>query len=241
MSEVVSTSWALDLLKDSVEQFLWCDLINIHDKRLFGAPHPGAFFQRYTTVSGLDGKLKYEPLACSGWTQRDPNLVSAQRTCQRSTAFVDLGLDTLVVSSKPIQTRVWPRPVNAFTGDIRKPPTHAIGRTFRHSWMALIADRWIHEFLRKGSAVSDFQQHSRQKRPCHADLIVLDPESGFGHGYSWVVFTRSEWWECWEWWKALGEALTAVRCEPSIAHIASHPHPPGAWNATGEVALRWRG
>lgn len=49
-----------------------------------------AFFQRYTTVSGLDGKLKYE----------------------------------------------------------------------------------------KGSAVSDFQQHSRQKRPCHADLIVLDPESG---------------------------------------------------------------
>jgi len=49
-----------------------------------------AFFQRYTTVSGLDGKLKYE----------------------------------------------------------------------------------------KGTAVSDFQQHTRQKRPCHADLVVLDPESG---------------------------------------------------------------
>ena len=37
---------------------------------------------------------------------------------------------------------------------------------------------WAVSQLRKGTAVSDFQQHTRQKRPCHADLVVLDPESG---------------------------------------------------------------
>ena len=37
------------------------------------AAHPGAFFQRYTTVSGLDGKLKYEPLVCAApWTHLTP-------------------------------------------------------------------------------------------------------------------------------------------------------------------------
>ncbi|CAJ1395709.1 unnamed protein product [Effrenium voratum] len=30
----------------------------------------------------------------------------------------------------------------------------------------------------KGSAVSVFQQHARPKRPCHADLVVIDPETG---------------------------------------------------------------
>lgn len=30
----------------------------------------------------------------------------------------------------------------------------------------------------KGTAVSEFHQHPRPKRPCHADLIILDPESG---------------------------------------------------------------
>eukprot|EP00913_Durusdinium_trenchii_P001836 g1702.t1 len=29
-----------------------------------------------------------------------------------------------------------------------------------------------------GTAVSEFHQHPRPKRPCHADLIILDPESG---------------------------------------------------------------
>ena len=33
-----------------------------------------------------------------------------------------------------------------------------------------------------------------------------------------------------------GEPVTAVRCEPGTAHVASHPHPPGARNATGEVS-----
>ena len=32
---------------------------------------------------------------------------------------------------------------------------------------------------RKGSAVSSFEQ-SFQKRPCHADLVIVDPESGGG-------------------------------------------------------------
>ena len=145
---------------------------------LFDPLVPGAFFQRYTTVSGLDGKLKYETLGYSDFqlasemefcmNMNPPNTTQAGVSSFKRLAF-DFGSSLTLLTA---QTHHFESQTKSESFLV----AHLISH-FPCSKSILILMN-LFETPRKGTAISDFQQHSRQKRPCHADLIVLDPESG---------------------------------------------------------------